>query len=280
MNGDWQNRLNEDHGRPRAHPPAEGGCPRGRAGSHGMTRAGQRRDRRLPHGRGRDGTPARCSFCWPRRGRGPRGPRRPRAPGRRAAAGAGSACFALQRRWPWWWRRGWPSGRRWPGRSRCLVICAGPGCRPSSCSSRRPWLLSPGCTGGCSQLAVPVSASRRCWPPSMRPTGVGVGSAGRAGAGHGLHLPPLHPAGRRGPAGWLVAAGRRDGLHGRRGSGHGRRRAGVGERPGRGGAGVRAGDAIVVRGGWDYAASRHLRLPGMTLDAVAWIHARRDASPG
>ncbi len=34
----------------------------------------------------------------------------------------------------------------------------------------------------------------------------------------------------------------------------------------------RAGDAIVVRGGWDYAASRHLRVPGMTLDAVGWMH--------
>jgi len=39
-----------------------------------------------------------------------------------------------------------------------------------------------------------------------------------------------------------------------------------------GGAGVRAGDVIVVRGGWDYAASHHLRLPGITLDAVAWMH--------
>jgi len=40
----------------------------------------------------------------------------------------------------------------------------------------------------------------------------------------------------------------------------------------RGGAQVRPRDAIVVRAGWDYAASRHLRLPGMTLDAVAWMH--------
>jgi kynurenine formamidase len=35
---------------------------------------------------------------------------------------------------------------------------------------------------------------------------------------------------------------------------------------------VRGGDALVVRGGWDYAASRGRRIPGMTLDAVAWMH--------
>jgi kynurenine formamidase len=35
---------------------------------------------------------------------------------------------------------------------------------------------------------------------------------------------------------------------------------------------VRSGDAIVVRGGWDYVTSRHRRLPGMTLDAVSWMH--------
>ena len=35
---------------------------------------------------------------------------------------------------------------------------------------------------------------------------------------------------------------------------------------------VRSGDALVVRGGWDYAASRHLRIPGLTLDAVVWMH--------
>ncbi len=34
------------------------------------------------------------------------------------------------------------------------------------------------------------------------------------GAGHGLHLPPLHPAGRRCPARRMVAAGRRGGLLG------------------------------------------------------------------
>lgn len=40
----------------------------------------------------------------------------------------------------------------------------------------------------------------------------------------------------------------------------------------RGGVEVRAGDAIVVRGGWDYAAGRDRGLPGMTPDAVAWMH--------
>ena len=40
----------------------------------------------------------------------------------------------------------------------------------------------------------------------------------------------------------------------------------------RAGVDVRGGDALVVRGGWDYAASRHRHLPGMTLDAVAWMH--------
>ena len=38
--------------------------------------------------------------------------------------------------------------------------------------------------------------------------GVGLGSAGRTGAGHGFHLPPLHPAGRNAPlAGWSLLAG-------------------------------------------------------------------------
>ncbi|MEC3981016.1 cyclase family protein [Amycolatopsis sp. H20-H5] len=40
----------------------------------------------------------------------------------------------------------------------------------------------------------------------------------------------------------------------------------------RAGVEVRSGDAIVVRGGWDYAASRDRHLPGMTLDAVSWMH--------
>jgi kynurenine formamidase len=40
----------------------------------------------------------------------------------------------------------------------------------------------------------------------------------------------------------------------------------------RAGVEVRGGDALVVRGGWDYAASRGRRIPGMTLDAVAWMH--------
>ena len=73
-----------DHGRHRVHPPAQGGCPRSRAGSYGMTRAGQRRDRHSLHGRGRNGAPNRCSFCRPRR-RGP-GLRRCRSPGHLPAA--------------------------------------------------------------------------------------------------------------------------------------------------------------------------------------------------
>lgn len=40
----------------------------------------------------------------------------------------------------------------------------------------------------------------------------------------------------------------------------------------RGGVEVRAGDAIVVRGGWDYAAGRDQHLPGLTPDAVIWMH--------
>ena len=35
---------------------------------------------------------------------------------------------------------------------------------------------------------------------------------------------------------------------------------------------MRSGDALVVRGGWDYPANRVRHLPGMTLDAVAWMH--------
>jgi kynurenine formamidase len=45
----------------------------------------------------------------------------------------------------------------------------------------------------------------------------------------------------------------------------------------RAGVEVRSGDALVVRGGWDYAASRGRRIPGLTLDAVAWMH-RRDVA--
>jgi kynurenine formamidase len=40
----------------------------------------------------------------------------------------------------------------------------------------------------------------------------------------------------------------------------------------RAGVEVRSGDALVVRGGWDYAASLDRRIPGLTLDAVAWMH--------
>ena len=62
--------------------------------------------------------------------------------------------------------------------------------------------------------------------------GVGLGSAGRTRPGHGLHVPPLHPAGRGCPAGRLVAAGRRGSVLGCGGPGRGRRRAGVREHPG------------------------------------------------
>lgn len=34
---------------------------------------------------------------------------------------------------------------------------------------------------------------------------------------------------------------------------------------------VLPGDAIVVRGGWDYATNRERQLPGMTLDAIRWM---------
>jgi Putative cyclase len=37
----------------------------------------------------------------------------------------------------------------------------------------------------------------------------------------------------------------------------------------RAGVEVRSGDALMVRGGWDYAASLDRRIPGLTLDAVA-----------
>lgn len=37
----------------------------------------------------------------------------------------------------------------------------------------------------------------------------------------------------------------------------------------RAGVEMRGGDALVVRGGWDLTASRR---PGMSLDAVAWMH--------
>ena len=141
-----------------------------------------------------------------------RGPRRRRGPGRLATAPPpGQEAHALDcggggGRGGW---RGWPSGRRWPGRSWCLVICAGPGCRPYHARVG---------VHGCFRADAPAAARR--WPCPFRPRAdaghclcgqrvVGVGSAGRAGAGHGVHVPPHHPAGRRCPAGWLVAAGRR-----------------------------------------------------------------------
>lgn len=40
----------------------------------------------------------------------------------------------------------------------------------------------------------------------------------------------------------------------------------------RGGVTVEPGDAIVVRGGWDAAKAAGRRLPGMTVDAVRWMH--------
>jgi hypothetical protein len=38
---------------------------------------------------------------------------------------------------------------------------------------------------------------------------------------------------------------------------------------------VRSGDALVVRGGWDYAAGRARHLPGMTLRPGGCIRGRR-----
>ena len=35
---------------------------------------------------------------------------------------------------------------------------------------------------------------------------------------------------------------------------------------------VQAGNALVVRGGWDYAANLDQHLPGMALDAILWMH--------
>jgi len=32
------------------------------------------------------------------------------------------------------------------------------------------------------------------------------------------------------------------------------------------------GDALVVRGGWDMAAHQHEHMPGISLDAVRWMH--------
>ncbi|MFD2416112.1 cyclase family protein [Amycolatopsis pigmentata] len=40
----------------------------------------------------------------------------------------------------------------------------------------------------------------------------------------------------------------------------------------RAGVEMRSGDALVLRGGWNYAASRDRRIPGLTLDAVTWMH--------
>ena len=45
----------------------------------------------------------------------------------------------------------------------------------------------------------------------------------------------------------------------------------------RAGVEVRSGDALVIGGGWDHAASYDRRIPGMTLDAVTWMH-RHDVS--
>lgn len=40
----------------------------------------------------------------------------------------------------------------------------------------------------------------------------------------------------------------------------------------RAGIDVEPGDAVVVRGGWDLATRRHQALPGVSVDAVAWLH--------
>ena len=98
--------------------------------------------------------------------------------------------------------------------------------------------------------------------------------------GHGLHVPPLHPAGRRCPAGRLVAAGRRGDLLGRGGPYRGRRRASVGEHPGDGGHCARrcARRSCPRRGGRGRApsaAARRARAPSR-MDAPAGI---RDPAP-
>jgi kynurenine formamidase len=54
--------------------------------------------------------------------------------------------------------------------------------------------------------------------------------------------------------------------------GHGVTGAELDEACARAGVEMRGGDALVLRGGWDYAASRDRRIPGLTLDAVAWMH--------
>jgi kynurenine formamidase len=45
----------------------------------------------------------------------------------------------------------------------------------------------------------------------------------------------------------------------------------------RGGVRVQSGDAVVVRGGWSFSRDPAAPMPGLTLDAVAWLH-RRDVS--
>jgi hypothetical protein len=45
----------------------------------------------------------------------------------------------------------------------------------------------------------------------------------------------------------------------------------------RAGVKVQPGDAIVVRGGWNLAALPDNKVPGMTVDAIRWMH-RHDVS--
>lgn len=54
--------------------------------------------------------------------------------------------------------------------------------------------------------------------------------------------------------------------------GHGITGADLDQACARTGVEVRGGDALVVRAGWDYASSGDRRIPGMTLDAVRWLH--------
>ena len=104
--------------------------------------------------------------------------------------------------------------------------------------------------------------------------------------GHGLHVPPLHPAGRGCPAGRLVAAGRRGDLLGRGGPYRGRRRAGVGEHPGHGGhrARRRARRSRPRRGGRGHAppaAARRARAAsGMDARQGSRMLRRPAADPG
>src|SRR6266568_3583986 len=113
---------------------------------------------------------------------------------------------------------------------------------------------------------------------------VGLGAPGRARAGDSVYLPPLHQAGRRCPAGRLVAAGRRGGLLGCRGRRPGRWWAGVREDPGYRGRSAqrrarRCGPGPVGRGRPPAAAGRRTGA-ARGLDATARVPAAPPARRG